>query len=179
MFKKTLIFLCATVLLWGCAKRQTVKAPETTPPPSQQSQQQEQQQAKEEPSVRFENWQTVPQLSMVNFGYDSAELSDQARGILQKNATYLKANTGLNVLVEGHCDDRGTTEYNLALGQRRAASVRDYYGQLGVSLARIATISYGEEQPLVVGENEAAWAQNRRAVTRVRSAGVSSSNVNQ
>jgi peptidoglycan-associated lipoprotein len=126
-------------------------------------------QPKEEPSVRFTDWEAVPQIKAIYFDYDSTDLSAEARATLKGNADFLAANPDYNVLVEGNCDERGTTEYNLALGQRRASAVRDYYGKLGVPLGCIGTISYGEEKPVDPGHTEAAWAKNRRAETKVRS----------
>jgi peptidoglycan-associated lipoprotein len=124
---------------------------------------------KEEPSVRFTDWTQVPDIGSVHFDYDKSELKTEDRDTLKKNADYLNGNPGVNVLVEGHCDERGTIEYNLALGQKRAAAVREYYGQLGVALGRIGTISYGSEKPADPAHNENAWAKNRRAETKIRS----------
>jgi peptidoglycan-associated lipoprotein len=107
-------------------------------------------------------------LKSVPFDYDSAKLSDEALAILKANAELIKADAALEVLVAGHCDERGTTAYNLALGQKRAKEVRDYYIRLGVEGARVATISYGKEQPLCSESNDQCWSQNRRAESRVR-----------
>ncbi|ODS53728.1 MAG: peptidoglycan-associated lipoprotein [Acidobacteria bacterium SCN 69-37] len=101
-------------------------------------------------------------LELVHFAYDSSDLDDTARASLQKNATWLQRWTSTRVTVEGHADSRGTSEYNLALGERRAASVRDYLASLGVEAARMATVSLGEERPLCSEETETCWAQNRR-----------------
>ena len=101
----------------------------------------------------------------VFFGYDSSVIDSDGQDTLQKQADYLKKNTGINVTVEGHCDERGTREYNLALGERRATAAKNYLVSLGVSSSRIQTISYGKERPAVVGDDESAWSQNRRAVT--------------
>ncbi|MHB9155249.1 MAG: peptidoglycan-associated lipoprotein Pal [Endomicrobiales bacterium] len=164
MVNKLLIVIGGVLLMWGCAKKQVVKpTPEgvPTPPVAEES--------KDEPSVRFADWQGVPELRAVYFDYDQSELAAKDREVLKQNAEYLKNNQGLSVLVEGYCDERGTIEYNLALGQRRATAVRDYYGQLGVPLGRVGTISYGEEKPFDPGHTEAAWAKNRRAETKVRS----------
>ena len=87
---------------------------------------------------------------------------------MKAQAEWLQANPDTNVIVEGHTDDRGTREYNLALGERRAVAVKNYLISRGVDAERIKTISYGKERPAVVGANEAAWAQNRRAVTVVK-----------
>lgn len=103
----------------------------------------------------------------VLFGYDSAELSPEARGIVEKWAKVLNQAGGTRVVVEGHCDERGTREYNLALGERRAIAVRNYLTSLGVTAARMQTISYGKEKPVVVGSSEQSWAQNRRGVLAV------------
>ena len=116
-----------------------------------------------------ELWQQTAQVRTIHFDYDRTDLRPADREILKANAEFLKSNTELSVLVEGHCDERGTTEYNLALGQKRAAAVRNYYGQLGVPLGRIGTISYGEEIPIDAAHTENAWAKNRRAETKVRS----------
>jgi len=101
----------------------------------------------------------------VFFGLDQHDLSPEARTILDQQAIFLNQQSALAIVVEGHADERGTREHNLALGDRRANSVRDYLIALGVSPDRIRTVSYGEERPAVVGSNESAWAQNRRAVT--------------
>ncbi|MDE2038577.1 MAG: peptidoglycan-associated lipoprotein Pal [Elusimicrobia bacterium] len=118
-----------------------------------------------EPSVRDEATQTIPELSAVHFPFDKADLSPADEAILASNAAWLKSHPDMTVQVAGHCDQRGTTEYNLALGQRRASAVRDYYRMLGVSPARVATISYGKEKPLCQEATQACWAQNRRAET--------------
>ncbi len=104
----------------------------------------------------------------VNFDYDRYELSEEARATLQANAALIKIRKNWTVLVEGHCDDRGTIEYNLALGQKRAKTVRDYYVRLGVPESIIGTISYGEEKPLCSGVNDACRLQNRRAETKIK-----------
>ena len=103
----------------------------------------------------------------VLFEFDKFDLQSQARQTLDRQASWLKQYPSVTVRVEGHCDERGTREYNLALGQRRAAAVRDYLVALGVSASRVDVISYGKERPEVVGSNQAAWAQNRRGVTTI------------
>lgn len=104
----------------------------------------------------------------VFFGFDKSSLTSEAVNTLKAQAEWLQANPDTNVIVEGHTDDRGTREYNLALGERRAVAVKNYLISRGVDAERIKTISYGKERPAVVGANEAAWAQNRRAVTVVK-----------
>ena len=103
----------------------------------------------------------------VFFGFDKYELQSQARAMLDRQAAWMKQYPRVTVKIEGHCDERGTREYNLALGQRRASAVRDYLVASGVSGSRIDTISYGKERPEVAGSNEAAWTQNRRGVTTI------------
>ena len=99
----------------------------------------------------------------VFFAYDKAELSDASRAALTKDAEFLKKWTSVRITVEGHADSRGTNEYNLALGERRASAARDYLGSLGIDLARIAMVSKGEEQPFCMEEAESCWSLNRRA----------------
>jgi peptidoglycan-associated lipoprotein len=101
----------------------------------------------------------------VFFDFDSSVITSEGQATLQKQATYLRSKSGLNVTVEGHCDERGTREYNLALGERRASAAKNYLVSLGVDASRIQTISYGKERPAVTGSDESAWSQNRRAVT--------------
>lgn len=97
------------------------------------------------------------------FGYDSSALTAEAQEILRRKAGFLKTNQNQSVTVEGHCDERGTNEYNLALGEARAKAAKAFLVDLGISANRIATISYGEERPLVEGKTEEAFAKNRRA----------------
>ena len=106
--------------------------------------------------------QKIAALPTIYFEYDSFSLNSSAKEALGLAAQWLKANTNQKVQAEGHCDERGTTEYNLALGERRASSVRDYLSSQGVSAAQLSTISYGEERPLAMGSDEATWAKNRR-----------------
>ncbi len=103
--------------------------------------------------------------TQIFFGFDSAVLSDKAQATLDRQAAFLTSNPALRITIEGHCDERGTREYNLALGERRASASRDYLVAKGVDSARIRTVSYGKERPAVVGSNAAAWAKNRRSET--------------
>ena len=103
----------------------------------------------------------------VYFGYDSSDLDSDALELLQDQVAWLKQNSNVSVTIEGHCDERGTREYNLALGEKRAQAVKNYLIGLGISPDRVSTISYGKERPAVVGSNDGAWAQNRRSVTLV------------
>ena len=107
-------------------------------------------------------------LEDVHFEYDQAQLSDQARAILERHALWLQNHRAARIAVEGHCDERGTVDYNLALGEQRARAVRDYLVSLGVAGDRLTTVSFGKEKPLDPASNEAAWAKNRRAHFVVR-----------
>jgi peptidoglycan-associated lipoprotein len=151
----------------GCGKKTVAEsapppapapAPETTapapPPPTTTT---------EEPTRSVQD-----QLADVFFDYDSANLSDASRTTLDANGKVLTDNASAQITIEGHCDDRGTVEYNLALGDRRAAAARDYLVRYGIDNGRIQTISYGEERPFATGADESSYSQNRRAhfVTR-------------
>jgi peptidoglycan-associated lipoprotein len=116
-----------------------------------------------EPSLRGKEFKKDDNLQIAYFGYDDAVLTGDARAILAKDADWLRKNPGVEIIIEGHCDERGTVEYNLALGDRRAKAARSYLMKLGVKGGRIATISYGEEKPADLGHDEDAWAKNRRA----------------
>lgn len=102
------------------------------------------------------------------FEFDKATLTAKAREALTKTGAWLRVNTDVVITIEGHCDERGTNEYNLALGDRRAESVKTFLTDLGVDRSRLTTISYGEERPFVRGQGEAAWARNRRAHFLIR-----------
>jgi len=104
----------------------------------------------------------------VFFALDSSELDSEARATLEKQAAWLNQYANLNVTIEGHADERGTREYNLALGERRAQAVKNYLISLGISPSRVNTISYGKERPAVLGTGEEAWSRNRRGVTVVQ-----------
>ena len=139
LFIPTMLFLGAC----GCCEKVVAPPPAAPPPP---------------PPVIV-----LPGLGDVFYDFDRSELREEAVVQLKTNANWMAANAANNVLIEGHCDERGTSEYNLALGQRRANSARDYIVNLGVAPARLKTVSYGEEKPFVLGHTEEAWAQNRRA----------------
>jgi peptidoglycan-associated lipoprotein len=120
--------------------------PPPTPPPAQQ-----------EPSE--------PQISLQDafFDFDDFTLRNDAKSALDNDAKYLEKNAGARINVEGHCDERGSVEYNLALGEKRAKSAKDYLVSYGIAANRITTISYGKERPFAQGHDESAWSQNRRA----------------
>jgi peptidoglycan-associated lipoprotein len=154
--------ILAAVVLSGCGKKEVA---ESAPPPAPAPAPTEQAStppppppAEPEPSRSV-----AEQLQDVFFDYDSANLSDAARTTLDANGKVLADNASAAITIEGHCDERGTVEYNLALGDRRAAAARDYLVRYGVASGRIQTISYGEERPFATGSDESAWAQNRRA----------------
>src|SRR5262245_44180703 len=102
-------------------------------------------------------------LADVYFAFDEYSLGDEAKATLAKHAAWLAARPTVKVMVEGHCDERGTTEYNLALGDKRARAARDYLASLGVTEGRMSAISLGKERPKETGHDESAWAKNRRA----------------
>ena len=170
----------------SCAKKQTtIVSPPPPPPPAPAPEIKRPVaplpsppiQEKEEPSVKIKEVQELPveatargvefefaeNITDIFFDYDKSQLTDQSKETLRKNAEWLKNNPNVKIMIEGHCDERGTIEYNLALGERRALSTRNYLAALGIDPALIFTISYGEERPFELGHNEEAWAQNRRA----------------
>lgn len=110
----------------------------------------------------------------VHFDYDKYNVTDEDRGTLQRQAQWLAKYPQVRVTIEGNCDERGTREYNLALGARRANAVKEYLVSLGVSSARVDTISYGKERPVCSESTEDCWAQNRRGVTTITSGGANS-----
>ena len=150
------IVAIAGLMFAGCAKKEEAVAPEAAP-----------QETTVETVEPVETAVEEPASKSVYFAFDSSELDAAARAILDANAEWIIANN-LSITVEGNCDERGTREYNLALGQRRADSVRNYLEARGVSSSWIDTVSFGEERPACDGSGEACWAQNRRAdiVTR-------------
>lgn len=103
----------------------------------------------------------------VFFDYDMSDLKPEGRATVERQVQWLKTYANTRITVEGHADERGTREYNLALGERRAQAVRNYMIALGLDASRVSTISYGKERPAVVGSDESSWAQNRRAVSAV------------
>lgn len=154
------VLALALVMLPACAKKQVTpveqpveQVPETAPGP-----------VVEQPPV-IEERPAVVELVLgdVYFDYDKYTIRDEYRDVLAKNAELLMANPGAKLHVEGHCDERGTNEYNMALGEKRAKAAVDFYATYGIDRTRITWISYGEEKPFDMGHNEGAWAKNRRA----------------
>jgi peptidoglycan-associated lipoprotein len=150
----------------------TVPAPPPAAPPTQEVQQPatpEVNDQKEDPLLSSDLQVVNSELQRrgfspdVYFDYDESNLSDDTRDKLSRNADLLKSNAQFSVTIEGHADSRGTSEYNLALGERRANAVRDYLTSLGIAATRMRTISYGKERPVCTEEVESCWSQNRRA----------------
>ncbi len=109
-----------------------------------------------------------PGLTTIYFDYDQSSLRSDAKSGLKSNAEFMKSNASASVLIEGNCDERGSEEYNLALGMRRAEAAKRYLTDLGVASSRLSTISYGEERPAANGSGESAWAKNRRDDFKIR-----------
>ena len=131
---------------------------ETTPAREQVVTQEQARETAQAPAADLE-----AELQEVYFNFDSADLSEDSRSILTKNADYLSKQSGVKVRIEGNCDERGSDDYNMALGERRAKAAKDYLVNLGIASDRLSTISYGEEKPVDAGHDEEAWARNRRA----------------
>lgn len=165
--KSILLTLIAALVVSGCAKpHATDDSTSIAKPPSDMAIAAPQPTLAEPPSSDMSSAQVAAAqvvLEQVYFDYDQSTLSDQARATLATNATILQIAPALKVSIEGHCDDRGSDEYNLALGERRAQTVRAYLVSLGIAPERLVTISYGEEMPVEKGATEMAWAKNRRA----------------
>lgn len=175
IFSFTGLFALGLVLT-GCPKKSTITPDEEAPAQDAQKPEEKQTEAPpaEAPALEIgADYATAPILPAVHFDYMKAELNAASRAALKKNATVLKAvlkaAPSAQVRVEGHCDQRGTQEYNLALGQRRANALRDYYLSFGIPRAAVKTISYGAEHLLCQDATEDCWAQNRRGETSLKS----------
>jgi len=145
-----------------------VKADSIAQAEAEQEQQRLEQQRLEMQRQQEQERQAKASMSTVYFDFDKSELKAATRDSLQKNAELIRKYDQWQVVIEGHCDERGSTEYNLALGERRANAVKEYYVNYGINADRLEIISYGEERPVDPGHNEAAWAKNRRAVTLIK-----------
>ncbi len=146
MMSRVIYFSCIGILafsLTGCPPKKQIKTDDQT----QQDMDQANKPA-EEPSLRGKDYKEVSQIAAIYFDLDQATLRADARTTLSSNYAVFKQHADWEAIVEGHCDERGTTEYNLGLGQRRAAAVRQYYMSLGLNGSRVATISYGKENPI-------------------------------
>ncbi len=166
----TLICGAALIAVAGCSK----KRPETLPPaPSETAPPVEQTTTPTGPTTTgvtpgsAADFQQSVTADTVHFDLDQYDIDPQARAILDSQAAWLAKYPNVRVTIEGHCDERGTREYNLALGDRRANATKNYLASRGVDASRMTTISYGKERPVAMGSDEASWAQNRRAVTVV------------
>ena len=158
-----LSFGLLTLFLSACPKKQTVK--KTEEEPTEQSDEVQ----SDELDVHGKDFVSSKDLETIHFDYDSSQLKEDSRLILSRNADYLKKNSDLEVLCEGHTDERGTVGYNLALGQKRAQSVRKYYIALGLESKSLGSLSFGKEKPLCPENAEDCWLKNRRVETKVRS----------
>jgi peptidoglycan-associated lipoprotein len=179
--KKFLIYALAIVLVFSFAVSCKKKPKEVPPPPPPQQQEQpvvEKVEAPvvQEPQLTEEEMFLQKSLDQINrekplgtiyFDYDRALIRDDARAVLDGNAAWLTKFRTAKILVEGHCDERGTEEYNLALGEKRAKSAQDYLLSMGIASDRIKIISYGKSQPINPGHDESAWQMNRRAQFQV------------
>ena len=177
------VLFCGALLVGGCAKKEMVKGeegvvpsaaaekPAVTPPakPSVKEEAVKEQPIKETPAIAEANIKEQPvtavaatELEKVYFDFDSFVLTQTSRDILSQNAKWLMKNGGVKIQIEGHCDERGSDEYNLALGEKRAKSAMNYLVTLGVPADQLSVISFGKEKPADPGHNEAAWSKNRR-----------------
>lgn len=167
------VFAAGLSFIIGCSQQTAPKPQETTAPQKVETKQEPSKAIPTKPS-QSSSLEALQKgtlgkgavegpLRNVNFDYDRYDLRPDMREILKSHAAWLKANPQVTVQVEGHCDDRGTNEYNLALGAKRAETVKRYFIDLGIPPSRLSTISYGEELPLCKEQDEACWAKNRRA----------------
>jgi len=176
----SVVFLVGLSFLTGCSQ-QTAAKPQESPPPQKVEAKQEPAKAVPKTASQDSSLDALQKgtlgkatgegpLRDINFEFDRYDLSPDMRAILKSHAAWLKANPQVKVEIEGHCDERGTNEYNLALGAKRAESAKRYLSDLGISPSRLSTISYGEELPLCKEQNETCWAKNRRAHFVVKAA---------
>jgi peptidoglycan-associated lipoprotein len=149
----------AGLLLAGCGGSSTVAGPQATSTNISEAQ------LGQEPSIRADA--DGEYIKTIHFAFDKSDISTADAEILKSNVEFLNQNPNTTIVVEGHCDSRGTIAYNLALGQRRAVKVKEFYVSLGIAPDRVGTISYGEEKPVDATENDSAYSKNRRAETKV------------
>lgn len=168
------LFAVLGLALSGCPKKSSEVTPEDeSAAAAPEEAAPEEAAAPQQPGIEIgTEYATIPALPAVTFGYMKADLSPEARAQLKSNAQILKAvmkaAQGVQIRVEGHCDDRGTLEYNLALGQRRANALRDYYASFGIPKSAVKTVSYGEERVLCAEATEDCWARCRRGETTLK-----------
>ncbi len=167
--KTTLLFATCALAIAGCSKKRPEvlpPAPSETPAATAPTDQSGANTGAVTPGSAADFQRSVTS-NLIHFGLDQYDIDPEARAILDSQAEWLNRYPNVRITVEGHCDERGTREYNLALGDRRANAAKNYLAAKGVAASRITTISYGSERPIALGSDEAAWAQNRRAVTVV------------
>ena len=181
------IIACVTIFTTGCAKKQVkteeqVKSAEvsTIIKPAEEKKAVDEEALKRTESERLAKLREQErelklrgeiqefELKPIYFDFDKSVLRPEAQAILRKKAEWLMANTKFSIVIEGNCDERGTNEYNLALGERRAITAKNFLVSMGVSMDRVSTISYGEEKPADPGHNDKAWAKNRRDEFKVK-----------
>jgi len=155
-----------TLLAAGCAKKPVTEEPATSEQTTQMDQQQPA--ADAEAAARNAERAAAKGLETIHFDFDQYVLTDDSKSILVNNAGLLRSAPAVKILIEGHCDERGSDEYNLALGEKRALATKNYLVSLGVGAERMSVISYGEEMPFDSAHNKAAWAKNRRANFKVK-----------
>jgi len=167
-----LVMMAAVLVLAGCASKPkpATEAPPPAPPPSSAVQGQVESTVVPGSVQDFR----VNVGDTVHFDYDRYAITSEGRDLLQRQAAWLQKYQQVRVTIEGHCDERGTREYNLALGARRANAVKEYLVSLGVSSRRMDTISYGKERPICSESSESCWSQNRRGVTTITSGAATS-----
>lgn len=170
-FFLALMLMAVWTLFSGCPKKVTQQPEVFEPePPQERSEPVAQPERTPEPEPRREETRAPEPvvLGNINFDYDKFDLTATAREVLAEHARVLRNRPEVRVQIEGHCDERGTVEYNLALGDKRAKAVSNYLASLGVERSRLSTISYGKERPVDSRQTEAAWAKNRRAEFRIQ-----------
>ena len=165
MFQRILAIVAATFLLAACETASQVSGDSASTSASNTASSSSASSASSSAADKTPAEKLAQVGDTVNFDFDSSELTVSARSTLNRQAAFLSLNPDLMIVIEGHADERGTREYNLALGDRRATAVRDYLVAKGINSARVRTVSYGKERPAVAGSDEAAWAKNRRAAT--------------
>lgn len=170
-----MLILCLVVTVGACKKKQADTTPDDTttteaapppPPPKPEVQEvpEDTEAFKEEPIEKAPTATEIAgMLNTIYFAFDKHDLTDDARRTLQANSQVMKSHGDFSFVIQGHCDERGTIEYNLALGQKRADAVREYLVTLGVPAGKLRVVSYGEERPAAQGGSESAWSRNRRA----------------
>lgn len=165
MRSKTLIIFvilsCFLLLTGACSKKQMVS---TEPPPPAEEVSTEIPPVVEQPvDESAVSQEPMPVLEDVYFAFDKFNLTDESKRILERNAKEMQSSPSATLVIEGHCDERGTVEYNLALGEKRAKAAMSYLTTLGIQASRVEVVSYGKSRPFDAGHNEDAWAKNRRA----------------